>query len=347
MNMASWREADDDVSGARRDGSTEAAAAANGKTVITKPPSSSTSSSSWLRSKDPRIVRVSRAFGGKDRHSKVSTLRGLRDRRVRLSVPTAIQVYDLQERLGVDQPSKVVDWLLDAAKDEIDELPPLPISPENFTLFPHHHRQHQQLILNLNPGLSTSQEPGQLGFKIGGDDDSTLANHEDEEQDRGREEENDERGKNDVGLGTNIHHHHHVGSSYGTYYNMEHHHQHHHHSSFQTEHHQNHNLVPFPSQILVCPTTNATTQSLFPSPMEMMDPRQMVSQFQLPASSRNVSALYSLIHGFGAHHNARMPVQFNQANTSAANANANANAGNVPTILGSESSTSGGSDHPN
>uniref|UniRef100_A0A7N0V269 TCP domain-containing protein n=1 Tax=Kalanchoe fedtschenkoi TaxID=63787 RepID=A0A7N0V269_KALFE len=89
----------------------------------------STSSTAWLRSKDPRIVRVSRAFGGKDRHSKVCTIRGLRDRRVRLSVPTAIQLYDLQDRLGLNQPSKVVDWLLNVAKDDIDELPPLQIPP--------------------------------------------------------------------------------------------------------------------------------------------------------------------------------------------------------------------------
>ncbi|KAL4353577.1 hypothetical protein GQ457_06G042460 [Hibiscus cannabinus] len=93
---------------------------------INKAPSSS-SPSPWLRLKDPRIVRVSRAFGGKDRHSKVYTIRGLRDRRVRLSVPTAIQLYDLQDRLGLNQPSKVVDWLLNAAKHDIDELPPLPI----------------------------------------------------------------------------------------------------------------------------------------------------------------------------------------------------------------------------
>lgn len=96
--------------------------------------SSTSSSSQWLRLKDPRIVRVSRAFGGKDRHSKVCTIRGLRDRRVRLSVPTAIHLYDLQDRLGLSQPSKVVDWLLNAAKHEIDELPPLPIPPGNFTL---------------------------------------------------------------------------------------------------------------------------------------------------------------------------------------------------------------------
>ncbi|KAJ6766519.1 TRANSCRIPTION FACTOR TCP4-RELATED [Salix purpurea] len=94
----------------------------------------SSSSETWLRLKDPRIVRVSRAFGGKDRHSKVCTIRGLRDRRVRLSVPTAIQLYDLQDRLGLNQPSKVVDWLLNAAKHEIDELPPLPVPPGIFSL---------------------------------------------------------------------------------------------------------------------------------------------------------------------------------------------------------------------
>ncbi|XP_015065471.1 transcription factor TCP13-like [Solanum pennellii] len=98
----------------------------NNVTMIPKK-SSLSSSSSWRRFKDPRIVRVSRAFGGKDRHSKVLTVKGLRDRRVRLSVPTALQVYDLQDKLGLDQPSKVVDWLLNEAKHDIDELPPLQI----------------------------------------------------------------------------------------------------------------------------------------------------------------------------------------------------------------------------
>lgn len=94
---------------------------------------SSSSITSWSRLKDPRIVRVSRAFGGKDRHSKVCTVRGLRDRRVRLSVPTAIQLYDLQDRLGLNQPSKVVDWLLNAAKTEIDDLPPLQFPQGSFS----------------------------------------------------------------------------------------------------------------------------------------------------------------------------------------------------------------------
>lgn len=72
-----------------------------------------------------RIIRVSRASGGKDRHSKVWTAKGPRDRRVRLSVSTAIQFYDLQDRLGYDQPSKAVEWLIKAASDAINELPSL------------------------------------------------------------------------------------------------------------------------------------------------------------------------------------------------------------------------------
>nr|XP_043606450.1 transcription factor TCP17-like [Erigeron canadensis] len=119
----------------------------NNKVVVVPKPNLTTSS--WSRLKDPRIVRVSRAFGGKDRHSKVCTVRGLRDRRVRLSVPTAIQLYDLQDRLGLNQPSKVVDWLLDAAKNEIDELPPLQIPPGSCF------GQNLQAILNAS---NSSQE---------------------------------------------------------------------------------------------------------------------------------------------------------------------------------------------
>lgn len=93
------------------------------------------SSRRWSAFRNPRIVRVSRAFGGKDRHSKVCTVRGLRDRRIRLSVPTAVQLYDLQDKLGVSQPSKVIDWLIDVTEHEINKLPPLQIPP-GFTGFP-------------------------------------------------------------------------------------------------------------------------------------------------------------------------------------------------------------------
>ncbi|KAG6418194.1 hypothetical protein SASPL_120394 [Salvia splendens] len=133
-----------------------------------------TSTSTWSRLKDPRIVRVSRAVGGKDRHSKVSTVRGLRDRRVRLSVPTAIQLYDLQERLGLNQPSKVVDWLLNVAKNEIAGLPPLQI-PQGICFGEKHNEASEQgHELNLqNPSsfatlmtsnLSLSQTPMSLGL---------------------------------------------------------------------------------------------------------------------------------------------------------------------------------------
>ncbi|CAL0301260.1 unnamed protein product [Lupinus luteus] len=53
------------------------------------------------------------------------TSKGLRDRRVRLSVTTAIEFYDLQDRLGYEQPSKAVEWLINAASDAISELPSL------------------------------------------------------------------------------------------------------------------------------------------------------------------------------------------------------------------------------
>nr|PNR45859.1 hypothetical protein PHYPA_015630 [Physcomitrium patens] len=73
-----------------------------------------------------RPARAARSSGGKDRHSKVNTAKGPRDRRVRLSVPTAVQFYDVQDRLGFDQPSKAVEWLIKHAKAAIDELEQLP-----------------------------------------------------------------------------------------------------------------------------------------------------------------------------------------------------------------------------
>lgn len=69
---------------------------------------------------------IVRATGRKDRHSKVYTAKGPRDRRVRLSAHTAIQFYDVQDRLGYDRPSKAVDWLIKKAKSAIDKLAELP-----------------------------------------------------------------------------------------------------------------------------------------------------------------------------------------------------------------------------
>ncbi|CAM8992227.1 unnamed protein product [Rhodiola kirilowii] len=69
---------------------------------------------------------IVRSTGRKDRHSKVCTAKGPRDRRVRLSAHTAIQFYDVQDRLGYDRPSKAVDWLIKKAKAAIDDLAELP-----------------------------------------------------------------------------------------------------------------------------------------------------------------------------------------------------------------------------
>lgn len=78
--------------------------------------------------------RIIKATGGrKDKHSKVNTSKGPRDRRVRLSAQTAIQFYDVQDRLGYDRPSKAVDWLITKAKQAIDNLsspPPPPPPPQ-------------------------------------------------------------------------------------------------------------------------------------------------------------------------------------------------------------------------
>ncbi|KAI3452122.1 hypothetical protein Pfo_008787 [Paulownia fortunei] len=58
----------------------------------------------------------------KDRHSKIFTAQGPRDRRVRLSIGIARKFFDLQEMLGFDKPSKTLDWLLTKSKAAIKEL---------------------------------------------------------------------------------------------------------------------------------------------------------------------------------------------------------------------------------
>ncbi|KAL6553103.1 hypothetical protein OROGR_006945 [Orobanche gracilis] len=58
----------------------------------------------------------------KDRHSKIFTSQGPRDRRVRLSIGIARKFFDLQEMLNFDKPSKTLDWLLTKSKAAIKEL---------------------------------------------------------------------------------------------------------------------------------------------------------------------------------------------------------------------------------
>ncbi|KAI3820886.1 hypothetical protein L1987_08437 [Smallanthus sonchifolius] len=84
--------------------------------------------------KNPRIPRIWRDYGAKDRHTKVWTIKGLKDRRIRLSTSAALQLYRLQDQLGLSQPSKVIDWLLDVTKDDIGKLPPLQMALEDFNI---------------------------------------------------------------------------------------------------------------------------------------------------------------------------------------------------------------------
>ncbi|XP_020252797.1 transcription factor PCF5-like, partial [Asparagus officinalis] len=120
---------------------------------------------------------IVRATGRKDRHSKVCTAKGLRDRRVRLSAHTAIQFYDVQDRLGYDRPSKAVDWLIKNAKAAIDQLAELPPWHPNTSTDtqkqPHvvevnNSPQAQDLHLSLqslqDPNPSIFSNSGHLGF---------------------------------------------------------------------------------------------------------------------------------------------------------------------------------------
>ncbi|KAK9936530.1 hypothetical protein M0R45_013366 [Rubus argutus] len=87
-----------------------------------------------------RLVKVQgghivRSLARKDRHSKVYTSKGPRDRRFRLSAQTAIEFYDVQDRLGYDRPSKAIDWLIHKAKAAIEAL-----DDSSATHQPQHHQ---------------------------------------------------------------------------------------------------------------------------------------------------------------------------------------------------------------
>ncbi|OAY67152.1 transcription factor TEOSINTE BRANCHED 1-like [Ananas comosus] len=58
----------------------------------------------------------------KDRHSKIDTAAGPRDRRMRLSREVARKFFDLQDMLGFDKASKTVQWLLTMSKAAIKDV---------------------------------------------------------------------------------------------------------------------------------------------------------------------------------------------------------------------------------
>ncbi|KAL6566409.1 hypothetical protein OROGR_002024 [Orobanche gracilis] len=60
--------------------------------------------------------------GKKDRHSKICTAQGIRDRRMRLSLQAARKFFDLQDMLGYDKASKTIEWLFTKSNEAIMEL---------------------------------------------------------------------------------------------------------------------------------------------------------------------------------------------------------------------------------
>uniref|UniRef100_A0ACD5X3D0 Uncharacterized protein n=1 Tax=Avena sativa TaxID=4498 RepID=A0ACD5X3D0_AVESA len=62
------------------------------------------------------------AAARKDRHSKICTAGGMRDRRMRLSLDVARKFFALQDMLGFDKASKTVQWLLNMSKGAIKEV---------------------------------------------------------------------------------------------------------------------------------------------------------------------------------------------------------------------------------
>ena len=70
----------------------------------------------------PRVVEPRKRSSKKDRHSKIDTAQGPRDRRMRLSLEVAPQFFGLQDMLGFDKASKTVGWLLNKSKTAIKDL---------------------------------------------------------------------------------------------------------------------------------------------------------------------------------------------------------------------------------
>ncbi|TXG51508.1 hypothetical protein EZV62_024032 [Acer yangbiense] len=67
-------------------------------------------------------IPIRKRASKRDRHSKINTAKGLRDRRMRLSLDVARNFFGLQDMLGYDKASKTVEWLLIQAKQEIKKL---------------------------------------------------------------------------------------------------------------------------------------------------------------------------------------------------------------------------------
>lgn len=89
-----------------------------------KEETSSTTTSAIRRKNNKRTASSGAGVGAskKDRHSKINTRHGPRDRRMRLSLEIARKFFNLQDLLGFDKASKTVEWLLTKSKSAVNEL---------------------------------------------------------------------------------------------------------------------------------------------------------------------------------------------------------------------------------
>ncbi|KAL3631313.1 hypothetical protein CASFOL_024297 [Castilleja foliolosa] len=76
------------------------------------------------KANDPASKRrnLGKRTGKKDRHSKIRTAQGVRDRRMRLSLQIARKFFDLQDMLGYDKASSTIEWLFGKSKKAIREV---------------------------------------------------------------------------------------------------------------------------------------------------------------------------------------------------------------------------------
>ncbi|KAI3767011.1 hypothetical protein L2E82_17092 [Cichorium intybus] len=93
----------------------------------------------------------------KDRHSKINTAKGPRDRRMRLSLDVAKKFFRLQDMLGFDKASNTIEWLLMKSKPAIQDL------------LPDHLNQRCSLI-----GLLQSESSASEGEVMSGIDDQSM-----------------------------------------------------------------------------------------------------------------------------------------------------------------------------
>ncbi|WMV22223.1 hypothetical protein MTR67_015608 [Solanum verrucosum] len=94
------------------------------KSCKKKKDESTSTTTSTIRRKNNKRVTTGAGVGSsnKDRHSKINTAHGPRDRRMRLSLEIARKFFNLQDLLGFDKASKTVEWLLTKSKSAVNDL---------------------------------------------------------------------------------------------------------------------------------------------------------------------------------------------------------------------------------